>query len=591
MERDEEQRGMDNSSSNGVIDEKSSVAVDADDGADTLQQSAPEDGSESEPAMSASTSAPRGDDTSAASAVVQSSPSLNSIRRSARQQHPPDRLAYPAAASSVSVKPKQIQGTKRTAETYAGPAAPVDAVESTDTESAETSDARASSSSSSAASSSAASSTGRRQHNKRKKHDDADRHRSVLCSDDSGEQEQVAALVVKLREGHARRQKELDWDSVSKPAVLQLARDVLHSGDDPLDTDGSLVYQQCASKIDILVSASTAMRMVGYYLRSVLAARLKRSHKKQYVRSARTLLGLKSSADITAYPAFYSFVQQHCPSVANGEMNLEAWLQEPIFLADIGWAEWRRYLSKSHRWIIDSAIQQCAASLQPARDWMQRGWVEEYDDPRLGRGLRALCAIPLPTSKRRHHSVAVDGADNIAVAADLCLLALVQAQQHESTGQQQRAAPWYPFEWDGGKQQLDAEQLWVGKINHLPMPHCNLKLTRNGKLVQLRAIDAGEPLTFDYGIQWWAHRVTGVTWDDWMTTGTMHSRRGSADLFYRMHESVLDYTPLLVMEWDQRLSTATSELEREQVMMEMWEHVHERGHDCASDSMAPLMTV
>jgi hypothetical protein len=79
----------------------------------------------------------------------------------------------------------------------------------------------------------------------------------------------------------------------------------------------------------------------------VLAARLKRSHKNKYVRSARTLLGLKSSADITAYPAFYLFVQQHCPSVVNGQMNLEAWLQEPIFLADIGWAEWRR-IARQH---------------------------------------------------------------------------------------------------------------------------------------------------------------------------------------------------------------------------------------------------
>ena len=576
MERDEEQRDKDNSSSNGVDDETSSVAVDDHDGADTRLQSAPEDGSE--PAMPASTSAPRGDDTSAASAVVQSSPSLHSIRRSARQQHPPDRLAYPTAASSVSVQPKQMQGTKRTAETYARPAAPVDAVESTDTESAEASGARSSSSSSSR----------RQQHKKRRKHDDnADMHRSVLCSDDSGEQEPVAALAVKLREGHARRQKELDWHSVSKQVVLQLARDILQSGAGQLDEDDPLAYQHCATKIDILVSASTAMRMVGYYLRSVLAARLKRSHKNKYVRSARTLLGLKSSADITAYPAFYSFVQQHCPSVANGEMDLEAWLQEPIFLADIGWAEWRRYLGKSHRWIIDSAIEQCAASLQPARDWMQRGWVEEYDDPRLGRGLRALCAIPLPTSNRVHHSMAVDGGDNVAVAADLCLLALAQEQRHESTGQQhQQAALWYRFEWDGGKQQLDAEQLWVGKINHLPMPLCNLKLTGNGKLVQRRAVDADEPLTFDYGVQWWAHRVTGVTWNHWLTTGTGHSRKGSADLFYRMHESVLDYTPLLAMEWDQRLSTATSELEREQVMMEIWEQVDERGHDCDSDSMA-----
>jgi hypothetical protein len=249
IERDEEQRDMNNS----VIDETSTVAVDKDGGAEPRQHSASEDGSES--SMSASTSAPCG--------VVQSSSSPDNIRRSARPQHPPDRLACPAATSSVSVNSKQMQGTKRTAEAYARPAAAGDAVEWTDSEAAEASDARASSLSSSSSSSSSASSTRRQQHKKRKKHDTADTHRSVLCSGDSGEQEQVAALVVKLREGHARRQKELDWDSVSKQVVLQLARDILQSGDGQLDTDDPLVYQQCATKIDLLVSMSTAMRMVG----------------------------------------------------------------------------------------------------------------------------------------------------------------------------------------------------------------------------------------------------------------------------------------------------------------------------------------
>jgi hypothetical protein len=283
------------------------------------------------------------------------------------------------------------------------------------------------------------------------------------------------------------------------------------------------------------------------------------------------LLGLKSSADITAYPAFYAFVQQHCPSVASGAdgvMDLEAWLQEPIFLADIGWAEWRRYLSKSYRWVIDTAIQRFTASLQPPLDWMQRGWVEEDDDARLGRGVRAVCDIPLASSTCNH------GGDNHMVAADLGLLSRAQPLHGNDA-----EAAWYRFEWDGGKQRLDAEQLWVGRINHLSMSHCNLKLTATGRLVQRRHIAAGDALTFDYGVQWWAHRVTGVTWNKWMTTGTLSCRKGSADLFYRMHESVLDYTPLLAMGWDTRLSNAASEVERETVMMELWEHVHGRRED------------
>jgi hypothetical protein len=578
MAMDEEEHPI-VSSSNGVSDEKGSMDEDEEEDdvdihqhpqPETAPEAAPEDGLER--ATPASISAVRNHDNSASSSVAQTSSSGDNIRRSARQQHLPERLAYPTAASSTSITAKRVKGMKRTAETDAGSATHADTAESTDTESPEESDSVWTSSSSSSAASSSKRSAPCQQHKKHKKLRHTDAHHSVLCSDDSGEEQQVAALVVKLREAHDRRQKQLDWESVSEQAVLQLGRDILGDGDGT-EVD-SLVYQQCATKIELLISTSTAMRMVGYYLRSVLAARLKRSHKNKYVRSARLLLGLKSSADITAYPAFYAFVQQHCPSLASGAdgvMDLDAWLQEPIFLADIGWAEWRRYLSKSHRWIIDSAIERLTASLQPPRDWMQRGWVAEYDDPCLGRGVRAVRDIPLPVSNQRHHSSAVDG-----VVADLCLLAQAQQPDCDST---RPNAPWYRFEWDGGKQQLDAERLWVGRVNHLPMPHCNLKVTGNGKLVQRRAIAAGEALTFDYGVQWWAHRVTGVTWNEWMTTGTPNCRKGSAELFYRMHESVLDYTPLLAMGWDQRLDNATSELEREAVMMEMWEAVNGRDED------------
>ena len=46
---------------------------------------------------------------------------------------------------------------------------------------------------------------------------------------------------------------------------------------------------------------------------------------------ARTIVHLQSSADITAYPALYEFVQQHCPSTAsNGARDMEAWLKEPL---------------------------------------------------------------------------------------------------------------------------------------------------------------------------------------------------------------------------------------------------------------------
>jgi hypothetical protein len=569
---DDEQRGADDLI--GRLNESSGMDLDDDDGAEDQQPSTVEGA-----AASSSSKSSRAD--RVATPIAQPSTLSNNIRRSARQQQPPDRLSYTAGPPAVrktrgdgATTATQAQVTKRGAKRRQRLASHLEAEGSTDSESAEASDSAWTSSSSSSSSSSSVPSRQQMKRHKKSHNNKVLIRSSSQCSDDSSDAEQVAALVLTLREANSRAQKEADIEGSSRQAVLQLVRDVLgdgavQSGGEGADID-PVVYQRSATKLDLLISASTAMRMIGYYLRAVLAARLRRSHKSKYVRSARILLGLKSSADITAYPAFYAFVQQHCPSVASGVMDLDAWLQEPIFLADIGWAEWRRYLSKPQRWIIDSAIEQFQASLQPPRDWMQRGWVEEYDVPRLGRGVRAVCDIPLQSS------MSMRGGDDSAIAADLGLLAQAQ-QQHSDTSSP--SVPWYRFEWDGGKQQLDAEQLWVGRINHLPMPHCNLKLMGNGKLVQRRAIAAGEALTFDYGVQWWAHRVTGMTWNEWMTAGTIESRKGSADLFYRMHESVLDYTPLLAMEWDRRLDNAVSELERETVMMEMWEHVIERGQD------------
>jgi hypothetical protein len=385
------------------------------------------------------------------------------------------------------------------------------------------------------------------------KHQKIGHAESGIPFSNSGQEDQVAALVLKLKEAHSRRPKEGDLQSASKEAVVQLGREVL--GDQ--SGDMAAVYQRCALKIDHLISTSSAMRMVGYYLRGALAARLKRSHKSKYVRSARSLLGIKSSADITACPAFYTFVQQHSSGIASAgqSMDIDAWLQEPLFLADIGWSEWRWYLGKSHRWIIESALEQFQASLQPAQDWMQRGWIEEYEDDRMGRGVRAVRDVPLSENP---------------VAADLRLFAQ-EMQVHQESAV--TSAAWYRIEWDGGKQVLDAEQLWMGKINHLPMPHCNLRLTAAGKLVQTRAIAAGEALTFDYGVQWWVHRVTGVPWNEWMTNGATTHRKGCADLFYRMHESVSDYTALLATGWDERFRTAASEVEREMAMLELWEVV------------------
>ena len=58
-----------------------------------------------------------------------------------------------------------------------------------------------------------------------------------------------------------------------------------------------------------------------------------------------------------------------------------------------------------------------------------------------------------------------------------------------------------------------------------------------------------------------------------MTTGTVASRKGCAELFERMHRTVVDYTSLLSQRWSERFARATSEMDKEVVMMELWEEL------------------
>jgi len=107
---------------------------------------------------------------------------------------------------------------------------------------------------------------------------------------------------------------------------------------------------------------------------------------------------------------------------------------------------------------------------------------------------------------------------------------------------------------------VDTRGHWVGLINHRPeavqdaWAHspsdseqkeldertCNLRVRANGQVYAMRDIAAGEQLTFDYGIGYWVHRVTGWDWSWWQFYYLKHCQ-----LFRTMHETVLDYTELL----------------------------------------------
>jgi hypothetical protein len=380
-------------------------------------------------------------------------------------------------------------------------------------------------------------------------------------ADDDDDAAQVATLFAKLREGYDKRQS-VALDSLSKESLVSLREQVLEEAGDRLPS--------ISDQITSLIATSTSLKMLGYYLRAILAHRLKHRSQNCYKRLARETLGIKSPADIAAYPALYELVQHHYPTLSSA--GIETWLENPIFSADITWTEWKRYLTKQGRSIIDAALQQFKASVDPYRDWMQLGWVEIYDDEKLGgQGVRALRHIHLPTSKAKdaqrdlEASISVMAA-NLHCAGPECVL------DKSATGE---VDPTYFVQLD--RQRLfDARHHWIGKINHLPDPLCNLRLTSSGKLVQIKPIAAGDALTFDYDVDYWVYQLSGMELADWLVSNSVQSNRGTLDLFRRMHDSVLDYTCLLSCDWVKRRPAVWSELERELWMGQLAEFLEAR---------------
>ena len=410
--------------------------------------------------------------------------------------------------------------------------------------------------------------TGRHQ----RSHDDDDGERSIgsdmmsvevesmdgQVADDDDDAVEVAALVTKLREGYDKRQT-VAIDSLSKESILALRQQVLDEAGDRIAA--------ISSQITSLISTSTSLRMVGYFLRAILAHRLKFNAQNSYKRVARDTLGVKSPADIAAYPALYELVQHHYPTLASA--GIEAWLENPIFTADITWTEWKRYLSKQGRLIIDAALQQFKASVASYQDWMELGWVEIYADEKLGgQGVRALRDIHMPRSKTKQAQRDVMASISV-VAADLHCAGPECVLDKDSAAD---ADPTYHLQLDR-QRVFDARDHWIGKINHLPDRLCNIRLTSSGKLMQIKPIVAGEALTFDYDVDYWVYRLSGLELSDWCAGSSVASSRGAVDMFRQMHERMCDYTDLLSREWVRHRPAVWTELNRECWMADLAEYL------------------
>jgi hypothetical protein len=372
---------------------------------------------------------------------------------------------------------------------------------------------------------------------------------------------EVTTLVTKLREGYDGRQS-IALDSLAKHSILSLRQHVLEAAGDRLPS--------ISGQITSLISTSTSLKMLGYYLRAILAHRLKHRSQNCYKRLARDMLGIKSPADIAAYPALYELVQYHYPDLASA--GIEAWLKNPIFSADITWTEWKHYRTKQGRAIIDAALQQFKASVAPYRDWMQLGWVEIYDDEKLsGQGVRALRDIHMPMSRAKNAQRNLEASISVMAAGFHCAGPECVLDKNAT----REVDPTYLVQLDR-QRVFNASHHWVGKINHLPDRLCNLRLTSSGKLLQIKQIAAGDALTFDYDVDYWVYQLSGMELADWLVSSSVQSNRGTLDLFRQMHESVMDYTSLLSCDWVKRRPAVWSELERELWMGNLVEYLEAR---------------
>ena len=405
-------------------------------------------------------------------------------------------------------------------------------------------------------------------------HPSSSHHQHATVELDADDEEvEVSTLVGQLKEAYEHR-TTVSIDAVSSHTLLQMTQGALSYGTEEPQPS---TLQQCAVQITSLINTSSTLRMLGYYLRAALAHRLKQTSSRNYSRLARDALDIRSSADIAVYPAFFELIRKHCPTIAAAAASggavcattIEEWLREPLFMADIGWRSWRRYLSKQHQHVLEEAVQRFVVSIEPYKDWLQLGWVEVYDDERLGgQGVRALRDIHMPSGagKKRQRDVA---ASVSVVAADLHCAGPEYIRSKEHAREDDGI---YHIQLDR-QRVFDARHHWVGKLNHLPMSQCNLRLTGNGKLVQIKTIQAGDAVTLDYGMDYWVYRITGLDVTVWMAEGEVECQRGRTALFTRMHQTVSDYTDLLRQKWTRSLSSLSSAVEREGLLIELEEHL------------------
>lgn len=353
----------------------------------------------------------------------------------------------------------------------------------------------------------------------------------TTCNED---REEIQMLVNKLLEAHKNIQSMKIEGSlpqiINAEQIIRLCTNLMQLDSARCTNELTAQYY---SQIFFLINTSQSMKMIGYYFISILACKLKVIHQRAgYAGKIRQLLGYKSTADIAAVIRFSEFVQQHYPSAADSVQTLQSLMEIPLLNVSISWTEWRRYMGKPHRPLIDKALEEFKLALSPYQDWMELNWVAVVDTFHHQQGVRALQTIP--------HDPQRKAPNPRQCAADLQRDAPIVAFEELTERQMPYCVQRNRYRF------YDLEHHWAGKINHLPMPHCNLRFAKDDKLVQCRAIQAGEELTMDYSMEYWIHHITGLTIYEWIKKDdALESNKSRLLVFRRMHESVHDYTRLI----------------------------------------------
>ena len=159
----------------------------------------------------------------------------------------------------------------------------------------------------------------------------------------------IAIVLKKLKQSYELRSTTAPRADLSKAAASKLIKDVL------AESLSHGHYPTVSARVDDHIVTSQSSKMLGYFLRSVLAKKIKQYYPLNYQKACQTLLGLKNNSYMTAYPNFYDLIQNRWPKAVKSE-DYDQLMSLPILRADISWTDWLRVLRTNKLRALDTAL-------------------------------------------------------------------------------------------------------------------------------------------------------------------------------------------------------------------------------------------